>query len=30
MSKLLYAQDLIDTNNTSIACGFNMYILGEK
>lgn len=28
--KLKFAQDLIETNNVSIDCGFNMFILGDK
>ena len=30
MEKLKYAQDLIKTSNSSIACGFNMFINGES
>jgi len=29
MGKLKYAQDLIKTSNSSIACGFNMFVNGE-
>lgn len=30
MRKLLYAQDLIKTHNTSVICGFNQFIKGEQ
>lgn len=30
MGKLKYAQDLIKTSNSSIDCGFNMFINGES
>ena len=30
MEKLKYAQDLIKTTNTSVASGFNMFILGDS
>jgi len=30
MEKLKYAQDLIKTSNSSVACGFNMFIMGHR
>ena len=30
MEKLKYAQDLIKCNNSSVSCGFNMFIMGDS